>query len=81
MIPLTLMSTDIIKWQRKFLFESNVELTLAQDAIACVCLCMSSAVCMCMGPLTDDVHLADVQTDFGESGDASSGVVSPTVTV
>lgn len=33
------------------------------------------------GPLTDDVHLADVQTDLREGGDASSCVVSPTVTV
>lgn len=33
------------------------------------------------GQLTDDVHLAEVQADFGEGGDASSGVVSPTVAV
>lgn len=32
-------------------------------------------------PLTDDVHLAEVQADSGERGDASSGVVSPTVTI
>lgn len=32
-------------------------------------------------PLTDDVHLAEVQADFGEGGNASSSVVSPTVTI
>lgn len=32
-------------------------------------------------PLTDDVHLADVQADFGEGGDAGGGVVSSTVTI
>ena len=32
-------------------------------------------------PLTDDVHLADVQTNFGEGCEASGCVVSPTVTV
>lgn len=31
--------------------------------------------------LTDDVHLAEVQTDFGEGGEASGSVVSSTVTV
>lgn len=33
------------------------------------------------GPLTDDVHLAEVQSYSGEGGEASSGVVSPTLTV
>lgn len=32
-------------------------------------------------PLTDDVHLAEVQADFGEGGDAGSSVVSSTVTI
>lgn len=44
----------------------------------CYCTC---ALVRVLEPLTDDVHLADVQADFGEGGDASSGVVSPTVTV
>lgn len=30
---------------------------------------------------SDDVHLAEVQADFGEGGDAGGSVVSPTVTV
>lgn len=39
-------------------------------------------MCVCVyEPLTDDLHLAEVQPDFGEGGDAGSGVVSPTVTV
>lgn len=33
------------------------------------------------GQLTDDVHLAEVQADFGEGGDASSTVVSSTVAI
>lgn len=33
------------------------------------------------GPLTNDLHLAEVQPDFGEGGDAGSGIVSSTVTV
>lgn len=76
--PLTLVSTDIIKWQRKFLFESNVEFTLAQDAVMCGCVYVYVRVCK---PLTDDVHLAEVQADFGEGGDASNRVVSPTIAV
>ncbi len=43
---LTLVSMDIIKWQRKFLFESNVEFTLAQDAAVCACVCVRVCVCV-----------------------------------
>lgn len=39
-------------------------------------------MCVCVRrPLTDNVHLAEVQADFGESGDTGGGVVPPTVTV
>lgn len=39
-------------------------------------------MCVCVWrPLTDNVHLAEVQADFGESGDTGGGVVPPTVTV
>lgn len=42
---------------------------------------MSSCCLHVYEQLTDDVHLAEVQADFGEGGDAGGSVVSPTVTV
>lgn len=60
--------------------------SLHWDRMPCVCVC----ACLCVHaawllrtyePLTDDVHLAEIQADFGEGGDAGSGVVSSTVTV
>ena len=43
-----------------------------------MCLCVRACVCE---PLTDNVHLADVQPHFREGGDAGSGVVPSTVTI